>query len=233
MTKAKEKTVKTRRSLLLATAVLLSVAAIILLFLGLRASGWAAKKENMQLLTLVNAENPVPDDRQQEYTILDEGWMLDERCAGELQQLLSACREAGFDPVIREALVTRGLQEERFEARVQELLAQGLDEESARAEAAKTVQPAGYSEHELGLAVDLADDDLDEDEQEDSEMFAWLEANAWRYGFILRYPDGMSGVTGVGYVPWHYRYVGREAAQQIWELGLTLEEYIELFYPEQ
>ena len=197
MTKAKEKTVKTRRSLLLATAVLLSVAAIILLFLGLRASGWAAKKENMQLLTLVIAENTV------------------------------------FDPVIREALVTRGLQEERFEARVQELLAQGLDEESARAEAAKTVQPAGYSEHELGLAVDLADDDLDEDEQEDSEMFVWLEANAWRYGFILRYPDGMSGVTGVGYVPWHYRYVGREAAQQIWELGLTLEEYIELFYPEQ
>ncbi len=228
MVKAKGKPVKTRRSMLLATAVLLSVAAIILLFMGLRAGGWAAKKENMQLLTLVNADNPVPDDRQQEYTILDEGWMLDERCAAELQQLLSACREAGFDPEISEALVTRGLQEERFEARVQELVAQGLDEESARAEAARTVQPAGYSEHELGLAVDLRDADEDDDA-----MVAWLEENAWRFGFILRYPDGKSGVTGVGYVPWHYRYVGREAAQQIWELGLTLEEYIELFYPEQ
>ena len=59
-----------------------------------------------------------------------------------------------------------------------------------------------------------------------------LRDNAWQYGFIQRYPEGKTAATGVAYTPFHYRYVGREAAQQLWELGLTLEEYIDLFYPE-
>ena len=222
-----------KRGRLLPVIGLVLVAALILLFLGLRAGGWAAKKENMQLLTLVNADHPVPDDRQQEYSMLDEGWMLDARCADELTLLLDECRGAGYTPEIRDALVTRAMQSERFEARCRELTAQGLDEETARAEAAKTVPPPGYSEHELGLAVDVMDAALSDEAQEDSAMQEWLAQNAWRYGFIQRYPEGKSEATGMAYLPWHYRYVGREAAQQIWELGLTLDEYIDLFYPEQ
>ena len=233
MNETGKKPLKTKRGLLLLVIGLVLVAALILLFLGLRAGGWAAKKENMELLTLVNADNPAPEDRQQEYAMLDEGWMLDVRCAGELQLLLDDCFAAGYFPEIREALVTRGLQSERFDEKVRELTAQGLDEEAAVAEAAKTVPPPGYSEHELGLAVDILDPTLPDEQQAESPMQLWLADNAWRHGFIQRYPAGKSEATGVAYAPWHYRYVGREAAQQIWELGLSLEEYIDLFYPEQ
>ncbi len=71
MNKAEGKQIKNKRGLLLLVAGLLLLAALILLFLGIRAGKWAAKKENLQLLTLVNAENPVPDDRQQEYALLE------------------------------------------------------------------------------------------------------------------------------------------------------------------
>ena len=57
--------------------------------------------------------------------------------------------------------------------------------------------------------------------------------NAWRYGFILRYPEGGEEITGFTYQPWHYRYVGEEAASRISSLGVTLEEYISLFYNEE
>ena len=140
-----------KRGRLLPVIGLVLVAALILLFLGLRAGGWAAKKENMQLLTLVNADHPVPDDRQQEYSMLDEGWMLDARCADELTLLLDECRGAGYTPEIRDALVTRAMQSERFEARCLELTAQGLDEETARAEAA--IRDRG---EELGEDVSVA-----------------------------------------------------------------------------
>lgn len=233
MNETGKKPVRMRRGLLLLVAVLVLAAALILLFLGLRAGKWAAKKENMQLLTLVNADNPVPEDREQEYALMDDGWMIDVRCAGELQLLLDECRAAGFSPEIRDTLVNRMLQGERYEERVRELEAEGLDEETARAQAAETVSPPGYSEHELGLAVDLADTTLPDDRQAESEMHAWLAENAWRYGFVQRYPADKREATGLGYVPCHYRYVGREVAQQLVELNLTLDEYIDLFYPEQ
>lgn len=56
----------------------------------------------------------------------------------------------------------------------------------------------------------------------------WLAANAYRYGFILRYPDGGSAVTGNGYEPWHYRYVGADAAKAMFASGQTLEEYADI-----
>ena len=53
----------------------------------------------------------------------------------------------------------------------------------------------------------------------------WLMENAWRYGFILRYPNGTTDITGIIYEPWHYRYVGEKFAREITKKGLTLEEY--------
>ncbi len=58
----------------------------------------------------------------------------------------------------------------------------------------------------------------------------WLMDNSWRYGFILRFPENKTAVTGMDFRPWHYRYIGREAAAQIHELDLSLEEYIQMFY---
>jgi len=81
----------------------------------------------------------------------------------------------------------------------------------------------GTCEHELGLAVDI---NADKEQSSNEEVYNWLAENAWRYGFILRYPKGKEDITGIDYEPWHYRYVGKEVAKEIYEEGITLEEYV-------
>lgn len=86
----------------------------------------------------------------------------------------------------------------------------------------------GTSEHQTGLCVDfmtLYMTALD-NSFEDTDAFRWLSENAHRFGFILRYPKGKSDITGYVYEPWHYRYVGREVATEIYYSGVTLEEYV-------
>ena len=86
----------------------------------------------------------------------------------------------------------------------------------------------GSSEHQSGLCVDLMTtsmSDLDES-FENTAAFTWLQENAAHFGFILRYPKGKEHITGYTYEPWHYRFVGRDAAIEITEAGLTLEEYL-------
>ena len=95
-------------------------------------------------------------------------------------------------------------------------------------EAAKAVAIPGTSEHQLGLAVDLVDANMQDltSAQESTETQKWLMANSWRYGFIHRYPNGKTDITGIIYEPWHYRYVGKDAAQEIFNRDITLEEYL-------
>lgn len=83
----------------------------------------------------------------------------------------------------------------------------------------------GHSEHQTGLAVDVAGSNDDYDEFENAIEFPWMKENAHLYGFILRYPKGKEKITGFKYEPWHYRYVGTEIAKIIYEENLTLEEY--------
>ena len=89
--------------------------------------------------------------------------------------------------------------------------------------------PPGTSEHQLGWAVDLVDASYQVLTEKQAAMPAqmWLMEHSWEYGFILRYPVNKSGVTGIIYEPWHYRYVGREHAKAIYESGLCLEEWLE------
>ena len=70
---------------------------------------------------------------------------------------------------------------------------------------------------------------LDE-EQENTQVQQWLMEHSWEYGFVLRYPNGKSEITGIIYEPWHYRYVGREAAREMTELGMCLEEYVDWLF---
>ena len=84
---------------------------------------------------------------------------------------------------------------------------------------------AGHSEHQTGLALDVADKSLDYDNFEYTKEFIWMKNNAHKYGFIMRYPKGMFHITGFKFEPWHYRYVGVDVATYIYENNLTLEEY--------
>ena len=208
------------------------LAALVLAFLWWRAGTWAEKKQNTQLLLLVNAERPLEKELNPDFALLDDGHMLDVRCAELCEQMLADARAAGCELVVIEAYISRYEQQAVYDAKVSELIATGMEEELAKSTAAETVPPPGCSEHELGLAVDLADAEHPELDESQADMASqlWLQNNSWRYGFILRYPEDKSAVTGVSGIPWHYRYVGEEAAGQIHELEITLEEYIEMFY---
>ena len=84
---------------------------------------------------------------------------------------------------------------------------------------------AGSSEHETGLALDIVTNNVIMNEFENTEEFKWLQNNAYKYGFILRYPKGKENITGYEYESWHYRYVGEEVAEEIHNLDITFDEY--------
>ena len=84
---------------------------------------------------------------------------------------------------------------------------------------------AGYSEHQTGLALDVIAPGGTLNGFKNTQQFVWMRDNAHRFGFILRYGDGMEYITGYKFEPWHYRYVGVDAATFIYENDLTFEEY--------
>lgn len=183
-------------------------------------SGWE--------LTLVNSWNRLPADYAFTRKTLRNGCVVDERCYPDLQDMMDACRAAGLSPVICSAYRSYEKQQELYLRKVGKLLAQGCSQSIAETEAATEVALPGSSEHQLGLALDIVDlnnQNLDET-QEDTAVQKWLMEHSWEYGFILRYPSGKSDLTGIIYEPWHYRYVGRDAAAEIYEQGLCLEEYL-------
>ena len=119
-------------------------------------------------------------------------------------------------------------QTDLYNKKVESYVMQGYSYESARKQAGQVVAVPGTSEHHLGLALDIVSSEyrkLDE-KQEETKGFKWLTEHSWEYGFILRYPNGETDITGIIYEPWHFRYVGLEAAKEITEAGITLEEYV-------
>ena len=179
-------------------------------------------------LLVVNGANPLPEEFEiPELTQLKGGHAVDSRIYPALQQMMDDCRAAGLEPWICSSYRTREKQEELFQNKVERLLALGYSEEGAQEEAARWVARPGTSEHETGLAVDIVDKGYQilDRKQEQTPVQQWLMENCARYGFILRYPTDKSELTGIGYEPWHYRYVGPEAAAAIMEQGICLEEY--------
>lgn len=179
-------------------------------------------------LILVNPWNPMPDNFTVELQPLSGTKGIDKRCYPQLQKMMDDCRAQGFNPYICSSYRTWDMQQENFNKQVQIWRNKGYSEEEAKIEAAKKTAIPGTSEHQLGLAVDIIDTNnwnLD-DSQEKVPTQQWLMANSWRYGFILRYPNGTTSITGIIYEPWHYRYVGCKVAQEIYERGITFEEYL-------
>ena len=185
-------------------------------------------RENWNLI-LVNFENPLPDG----FTVpglaqLRIGQAVDSRIYPALQRMMDNARSAGLQPVICSSFRNRDTQTQLYESEIQNWLDRGYRQEDAEAQAAMWVARPGTSEHQTGLAVDIVDlsyQVLDE-RQENTPVQQWLMAHCAEYGFILRYPTDKSTLTGVSYEPWHYRYVGVEAAREIMEGDLCLEEYL-------
>lgn len=142
--------------------------------------------------------------------------------------MLDEAHAIGYDIMVCSGYRSIEYQRCLFDDKVNRLIKSGMNRESALEEATKVVMPPGYSEHHTGLAVDIISSDnreLDET-QADTPANIWLQNNAYRYGFILRYPKSKENITGVIYEPWHFRYVGRHIAKYMYICGLTLEEFL-------
>ena len=189
-------------------------------------------------LRLVNRDHPLAADFAPSNLaeLPDASWVephvnhrVDARIVEDLAAMLTAAEAAGTHPIICSSFRTYDYQENLFENRIEraerEEHLEGIEAEEA---AAFWVAPPGASEHQTGLAVDIVDADyLELDEgQESTATQQWLMAHCTEYGFILRYPTDKSATTGIGYEPWHYRYVGKEAAPSIAGSGLCLEEWL-------
>ena len=190
----------------------------------------AASGEADGLLLLVNPWTPLPEDFVPgELVPVQNDQAVDARAYPDLQDMLGDMSQAGLSPLICSSYRSQERQQELYDNKVQRVMAEGVSLEAAQAEAARWVARPGTSEHQTGLAVDivsLSNQMLDET-QESTPEFQWLAENAWKYGFILRYPSDKSEKTGIAYEPWHFRFVGKEAAEEMHDLGLCLEEYLE------
>ena len=175
-------------------------------------------------LIIVNRWNELPEDYSVELTELSNGQKVDSRIYPYLQEMFDAARAEGVYPVVREGYRTEEEQQEILDDKIQTCINQGYSQSRAERTAKEWVALPGTSEHQLGIAVDI---NADKSKCSNEEVYAWLAENAYKYGFILRYPLGKQEITGTSYEPWHYRYVGEEAALEIYEQGICLEEYFE------
>jgi len=148
----------------------------------------------------------------------------------DLDAMRKAAEADGTRIRIRDGHRSYAEQEQVYDSITAGYVEQGNTRAVAVERAGMVAALPGYSEHHTGLAIDFSGG-ADADAQ--AAMWEWLGVHAYKYGFILRYPEGREDITGYSYEPWHYRYVGREHARAMFERGLTLEEYLETLEQER
>ena len=183
-----------------------------------------ASEDNGWNLILVNRDSYIPDDYQVELTELSNGKKVDSRIYPELQEMFNDARAQGYGLFVREGYRTQEEQQQLMDEKIEAYENAGKSKSEAKKLAEQWVAIPGTSEHQLGIAVDI---NADTTKSSSDDVYKWLEENAHTYGFIKRYPSNKTDITGVINEPWHYRYVGKEAASKIYSQGICLEEYID------
>lgn len=176
-------------------------------------------------LMLVNKKNPLGLDYEPDNLVKpnvkflrdtsDESRYMDETAAKALEELFQVAKSENINLIGSSAY-----RSYKSQVRVlkDEISSKGVDY------ANKYVAKPGKSEHQSGLSIDVTNEARCFDKT--SPEAQWLANNAYRFGFILRYPEGKEDITGYNYEPWHIRYVGKYAAKEIYEKNITLEEYL-------
>ena len=152
---------------------------------------------------------------------VDGGEKVDERIYKPLMEMLEAAREENWGelPMVVSGYRTQDTQQSLYDEKIREYKNEGYSDADAVKQAEQWVAKPGYSEHQAGLAVDINGATYD--------LYFWLQENSYKYGFIFRYPGNKTDITGTAEEVWHYRYVGVEAATEMYKEGLCLEEYLE------
>lgn len=194
----------------------------------------AAEAESEWALRLVSAESPLPEGFSVETRAIPgyENREFDVRAADALEAMLRDAEAAGCKLYLVSAYRSMERQDALFRRKTAAFMEEGFPQEEAEKQAARYVARPGTSEHNLGLAADIVSANWYASNTDlttafaDTPHYEWLREHCAEYGFIERYPEGKEGVTGVTYEPWHFRYVGKEAAEAIMSGGSTLEEYL-------
>ena len=183
-----------------------------------------ATEQNGWNLILVNQDYYIPEDYKVELESFDNGEAVDYRIYEAFQEMFNDAKDDDVYMFVAEGYRTQKEQQELMDEKVEEYQEKFLVEFLAKWQAKRWVAIPGTSEHQLGLAVDI---NADISKSSSQEVYSWLAENAHEYGFIQRYPDDKTEITGISYEPWHYRYVGEDVANEIYEEGICLEEYIQ------
>lgn len=186
------------------------------------------KRKNAGLLIVANKDHALPEDYDPGLRYICNGRLQASAVMyNDLVAMLRAAKDAGYDYWIASGYRDRRYQQELIDEDVREFMSQGMGYEAALEKTMEETLPAGHSEHETGLSLDiLCSGNTDMDISQSYEPGnRWLVEHCAQYGFILRYPKGKEDITGISYEPWHFRYVG-PAAKEIMENGITLEEYM-------
>ena len=188
---------------------------------------------------VANPWNYIPEDYVLDLVTLPKEYgegQIQRECYDALIQMIQDCNAAmRAQNIYTEAFMVSGYrsherQTNNFNNKINTLMQQnpGMSREEATRLAATVIAVPGTSEHELGLAADIIDTQLWALEEEQANLPAqkWLMENCWKYGFLLRYPANSTDSTGIIYEPWHYRYFGKDIAEEIHFSGMTVEEYL-------
>ena len=196
----------------------------------LEATGWKVGLDPVDVddwrLLLVNPWNEVPAGYVSTLSLVhaQDGEYVDARIYDDLMDMMQAMRAEGLTPFINSAFRTNAYQQMLYQNKIATYQSYGYSYYDAVYRAGQWVARPGTSEHEIGLAIDF-----NMYMSNSGAVHYWLQNYGWQYGFIYRYPDDKTGVTGINPESWHFRYVGREYAGYIHRSGLTLEEFLALY----
>ena len=175
-------------------------------------------------LILVNDEYKVPSDYEVVLVKLDNGKEVDKRIYPYLTDMLEDMEKDGIYAFVSSGYRTNSYQQQLLDEKIDAYRSEGYGHIKSFIAARNWVALPGHSEHHLGIAVDINN----KSNSSSQEVYKWLSNNAYKYGFIKRYPGDKIEITNTNSEPWHYRYVGYEHAQYIYEHNLCLEEYIDI-----
>jgi D-alanyl-D-alanine carboxypeptidase len=194
------------------------------------------------IFTLANKENPLerdfPEDKDSLIEIpseyrKDSVIYLYTVAEKALEAMMNDMFALGYNDVyVTSAYRSYAYQEVLFNMYVEDEMESGLSYDQAVQKVLTYSSEPGKSEHQTGLCVDFTTKSIGgvvDDSFESTAVFQWLKNNAWKYGFILRYPEDKTNITGYSYESWHYRFVGVDIASVIYQTGICYEEYLEIF----
>ncbi len=182
---------------------------------------------------LINSENPMPSSYCPELCEISDNYFLEKHACHAMKNMLRKAESDGIKICIFSAYRSTAYQQKLFDDEVRIYTEQGYSDKEAFELASRAVALPYTSEHNSGLAADLSSPELfgqTTSAFDKTRQFEWLIKNAYKFGYILRYPKGKEYITGIMYEPWHFRYVGINHAEIIFRNKLTLEEYIENFF---